>query len=125
MEGKGNILSQLDTLLPAEYLDTFRRKSHFEPEMSLIFAVFEEGVACYQKYATDRSVRGERLFRKAEKWIQEKNTDWLFSFESICNSLELNPDYLRKGLRQWRETTLKELALTHRNVEDSRTAIAS
>jgi hypothetical protein len=40
----------------------------------------------------------QKLFQEAEDWILNKNTDWLFSFENICENLQLNPDYIRRGL---------------------------
>jgi hypothetical protein len=27
---------------------------------------------------------------------------WLFSFENICQIVDMNPDYLRQGLNRWR-----------------------
>jgi hypothetical protein len=33
--------------------------------------------------------------------MREKS-NWLFSFEQICQSLNLDPDYIRNGLRRWR-----------------------
>jgi hypothetical protein len=28
---------------------------------------------------------------------------WLFSFENICDTLEISAEYVRRGLREWRE----------------------
>ncbi len=35
-----------DVLAVHEYLDTYRRKSHLEPEKDLIFAVLEDALRC-------------------------------------------------------------------------------
>lgn len=40
-----------------------------------------------------------------------------FSFEFICSALSIDADYLREGLRRWRETQLKR-----RRLESSDTA---
>ena len=97
-------LFQPDTLLPAQYLETVRRKTHLESEKKLMLAVLEDAVACFQKYAPARDVRGQSLFREAEEWIlQGDRNDWLFSFDSICEALDLNPKYIREGLLSWRE----------------------
>jgi hypothetical protein len=101
-------LFQPDTLLPAQFLDTYRRKAHLEPETSLMLAVLEDAVACYQKYALARDENGVELFRDAERWILQKDAAWLFSFDNICDSLGMNPDYLRAGLVRWKRDLLEK-----------------
>ena len=95
-------LFQPDTVLPAQYLETVRRKTHLEPEKKLMLSVLEDAVACFQKYATARDARSKSLLSEAEEWIQEEGGEWLFSFDNICESLGLNPKYIREGLRQWK-----------------------
>jgi len=101
-------LFQPDTLLPAQFLDTYRRKAHLEPETSLMLAVLEDAVACYQKYALAREGNGLELFREAEEWILQKDAQWLFSFDNICESLGMNPEYLRAGLVRWKRNLLQK-----------------
>jgi len=76
------------------------------PECRLLWAVLQEGIETYMKYAVATSRRGQRLFADAERWIGEDDPTWLCSFVSICHVLELDPGYLRAGLHQWRATTL-------------------
>jgi hypothetical protein len=45
-----------------------------------------------------KSGKKEALFQDAQDWILEKNNEWPFSFENICEALQLNPDYTRRGL---------------------------
>jgi hypothetical protein len=49
------------------------------------------------------------LFKEAEEWIMEKNSDWFFSFENICETLELYPDYIRQGLLRWKEAKCRSV----------------
>ena len=42
MEERVTSLFQPDTLLPEQYLDTFRRKLHLEPEKKLMLAILED-----------------------------------------------------------------------------------
>jgi hypothetical protein len=74
-----------------------------QPECQLLWAVLENAVEEYHKYATATSRRGKRLFREAEAWIMQDDPRWLCSFVSICHILEIDPDYLRTGLRRWHE----------------------
>jgi hypothetical protein len=46
----------------------------------------------------------KKVFQEAEDWIVAKNADWPFSFDNICESLQLNPDYIRQGLLIWKES---------------------
>jgi len=107
LEEKVASLFQPDTLLPAQYLDTFRRKAHWEPEKRLMLAVLEDAVACFQKYVLARDGRGKAMFREAEEWMLEEESNWLFSFENICETLGFNPQYLRQGLMRWKATQLQ------------------
>ena len=76
---------------------------HRQPECRLLWAVLENAVAAYMKYTTATSRRGKRLFREAEEWIWRDDPTWLCSFVSICHILGVEPDYVRRGLRNWRE----------------------
>ena len=97
MEERVTSLFQPDTLLPEQYLDTFRRKLHLEPEKKLMLAVLEDAIACFQKYVFAREGKGKILFQEAEDWVKDTNSDWLFSFANVCETLGFNPDYLRQG----------------------------
>ncbi len=103
LEEKVASLFQPDTVLPAQYLETVRRKTHLEPEKKLMLSVLEDAVGCFQKYAFTRDAHGKSLLHEAEEWILEESTEWLFSFDNICESLGLHPKYIRGGLHQWKE----------------------
>ena len=95
-------LFQPDTLIPDQYLETFRRK-RLAPEKKLMLTVLEDAVRCFQDNVTARGGKRKKLFDEAEEWILEENSDWLFSFESISEVLGLNPQYVRQGLLRWKE----------------------
>lgn len=108
VEEKVSSLFQPDTLLPDQYLETFRRKAHLEPEKRLMLVILEDAIACFQKYLFARDGKGKALFREAEEWVMEEGSHWLFSFENICELLELEPGYVRQGLVRWRQKKLSE-----------------
>ncbi|HTN70343.1 MAG TPA: hypothetical protein VMO00_04570 [Methylomirabilota bacterium] len=99
-------LFQPDILLPAQYFDTFRRNSFFEPEKTLMLAVLEDGLRCFQEHLAEATRRGKRLFREAEEWIFEYDSEWFFAFENICEVLGINPHYIRGQLLRWKEMKL-------------------
>ncbi len=108
MEERVTSLFQPDTLLPDQYLDTFRRKLHLEPEKKLLLAILEDAVACYQKYLFARDSKGTALFSEAEGWLEQANGEGVFAFDSVCESLGLNPDYLRRGMTEWKRAALAQ-----------------
>ncbi len=108
VEDRVALLFQPDTLLSAQYLETFRGKAHLEPEEELMLAVLEDAVACFQKYLFARDSKGKGLFRDAEEWISEESSDYLFSFDNICEVFGLNPPYVREGLARWKEKKVAE-----------------
>ena len=108
MEERVTSLFQPDTLLPEQYLDTYRRKLHLEPEKKLMLAILEDGIACFQKYLFARDSKGKALFREADAWVEEKDGEAVFSFEAVCESLGLDPNYLRRGLSAWKAQALAQ-----------------
>lgn len=98
-------LMQLDTLVPFQYLETTRRKLPLEAEKRLMLAVLEDAIFCFQKYCHARSRKEQRLFSASEEWIGETGDGWIFSFENICETIGLDPDYMRRGLMEWKQAT--------------------
>lgn len=106
VEERVTSLFQPDTLLPAQYFETFRRKAHLEPEKRLMLAVLEDAIACFQKHVAAGDGKGKAMFRDAEAWILEDDRDWLFSFLNICEIFGFDPQYVRQGLMRWKEVEL-------------------
>ena len=79
---------------------------HKQPECRLLWAVLQDAMETYMKYAGATNRRGRRLFAEVAQWIGEEDPTRLCSFVSICHVLELDPSYLRAGLRRWRTATL-------------------
>ncbi len=102
-------LFEPDTVLPPQYLETICRKAPLEAEQKLILAVLEDAVSCFQNYFAARDKIGTSLFREAEEWILlQGKSNWFFSFDYICETLGLNPGYVREGLLRWRGHRLRE-----------------
>ena len=74
------------------------------PEAALMRAVLEEALNCFQcQFQGDRE-NARRLGLEAETWFFNDDTSWPFAFVNICTILGINPDYIRRGLRQWKQT---------------------
>src|SRR5438552_15816823 len=101
------VIFQPDTLLPSQFFDRVRRRTEHDGERRLMIAVLEDAVDVFRKQAGARDARGEQLFQEAETWIEDPDRTWLFSFQNICDVLGLDADYLRRGLRVWKERALE------------------
>jgi len=95
-------LLQPDTLLPSQFYAALRRKTEQEPERRLAVAVLQDAVECFQKYMDARDRKTRQLYLDAETWILSADRSWPFSFDNICDLLQIDPEYLRRGLLQWR-----------------------
>jgi hypothetical protein len=88
-------------------LESLSTKSIREGEQRLMLAVLEDAIEYFQEYVLATDKKGKQLFQEAEEWILEKNNEWIFSFENICEVLGLNPNYIRQGLLRWKEAKRK------------------
>lgn len=102
-------LFQPDSVLTHDYLETIRRTSHLEPEKELMLAVLEDGMGSFQQNLFANRPRDKTKFQEAEEWILEESRHWLFSFEIICEALDINADYLRSKLIGWKQSKLDHL----------------
>jgi hypothetical protein len=108
-------LFEPDTLLPIQYFEAMRRKHLLEGEKRLILSVLEDAVECFMKCIESSTNKGQRLFRDADEWINLEDKRWVFSFDNVCEMLDINADYMRAGLRRWKDKKL--IAIQLRNEE--------
>jgi len=95
-----------DILTPGQYYDGLRTDARACPVKRLMLAVLADAVRCYETYIDARSRAQRRLFVEAETWLMDRKADGAFAFETICQTLGIDANYLREGLRRRR---LKEL----------------
>lgn len=105
-EEKVRSLFQADSLAAHQYFNTLHRKDGLGPEKTLMLAVLEDAIFCFQKYLFGRDKGERRLFREAQDWILEEDQEEPFSFETICEVLGIAPNYLRPGLLRWKQRQL-------------------
>jgi len=73
-----------------------------EGEKRLMLALLENAIEDFQKYALANDTVEKELFQEAEVWFLAVDNDSLFSFENICEYLQINSNYLRQGLLRWK-----------------------
>src|SRR5262245_65950708 len=75
-----------------EEIEGVYKKTLRESEERLMLAVLESAVEDFQKYVLARNPSEQKLFQEAEEWLLEKDSHGLFPFDSICETLGLDPD---------------------------------
>jgi hypothetical protein len=89
-------------------LEGVYKKNIREGVERLMLAVLESAVEDFQKYVLARHPSTKKLFQEAEEWFLEDDIGAaLFSFASICETLQIHPEYIRKRLLVWKEAKTK------------------
>ena len=100
---RGNGLFEVDVLLDDQWGAMSRRKSPLSSEKRLMLAVLKSALESYQEFAFADDAKEQEMFDEAAAWIASSNDEWLFSYRSICENIGVDPEYLRRRLRQWRD----------------------
>lgn len=97
----------LADLIPVQYSDPVAVRIQMSGEYRLLWAVLEDAIDCYFRYAKAASAEGQELFREAAEWIESEEEEWLCSFKGICAAFRIDPEQLRRGLRRRLQEMLK------------------
>ena len=91
-----------DILLPSQLVDGLFGASRLQPEKRLQLAVLEDAVLTFERCAGVDGAKPRRLLAEVDAWFASDATDWPFAFVTICHTLNIDPDYVRGGLRRRR-----------------------
>lgn len=93
-----DILSQMDIILPAQYFGALGSVG-LSSEQRLMLAVLVDAINVLQGWQRAGSARKRQAFAEAAQWVNARGTNYPFSFDSVCDALEIDPDALRSRLR--------------------------
>ena len=96
-----------DVLLPTQFFGALRQKAQLDGERRLMVAVLDDAVNCFQKHIAATDPKARQLFLDAENWILDDDDTYFFSFRNVCSMLDLDSDYVRDGLRKWKQARLR------------------
>jgi hypothetical protein len=114
MEWENSALGSLfvpDVVTPEQFYDGRRDDSEIRPVKRLMLAVLEDALRCFQNNATAVGGIRKRLFKEAEEWLCGSGGQGPFSFDTVCETLGIEPQFLRRGLIDWRNQQLNGGAL--------------
>ena len=93
-------------VLPEQFHDRTSRTGTVRGEVELMRAVLFDAVECFRKYTGQPCRDARRRAYEAAQWLFADDVHWPFSFVNICAVLGLNPAYVRRGLRGWKQASL-------------------
>jgi hypothetical protein len=99
-----------DAILPIQFFQSLRSKGQYDGERRLMIAILEDAVHCFMKQIHAVDPKARQLYLDAEEWISAADPSWFFSFDNVCNTLDLEPEYLREGLFKWRDAQRQRAA---------------
>ncbi len=91
-----------DILLPSQLGDGLFGGARLQPEKRLQLAVLEDAILTIERSVGVDGPRPRRLLAEVDAWLASDATDWPFAFVTICHTLNIDPDYVRAGLRRRR-----------------------
>ena len=86
-------------LMPQQYYDLIARRRIIDGERRLMFAVFEDAIRSFVMCMSSKSQARRREFEEVRSWMELRGTHSVFSFDSLCDLFEIDPDLLRNQLR--------------------------
>jgi hypothetical protein len=93
-----DILSQADIILPSQYYGSVGSVG-LSGEQRLTLAVLVDAINALQSWNGNGSSRKRHNFAEAVQWVNARGTRCPFSFESVCDFLEIDPELLRSRLQ--------------------------
>jgi len=90
-------LTASDLILPSQFFELFG-KSRFTSEQRLMLAVLADAINILQDCRGAFNARKRRLFVEAARWVMVRGGSVPFSFDNVCDALEISPEALRSRL---------------------------
>jgi len=103
-----------DIMTPGQYYDSVHRdETGMHAIRRLMYALLSDALRCFQTYANASDRQGRRIFAEAEAWISARDAEGPCAFETICETLGIEPGRLRDSLREWRAQKASRINLRY------------
>jgi hypothetical protein len=91
-----------ESLLPCQFGDRLFGAARLQPEKRLQLAVLQDALLTFHRLLGVDGARSRRLFAEVDAWFAPDEANGPFTFVTVCHTLNLDPDYIRRGLGRWR-----------------------
>ena len=71
------------------------------PERHLMSAVLFDGVQAYLSFCLCGVDTSKTKYQEAYFWVHNKDPEYVFSFDNVCDALGVDPNGLRLGLQNF------------------------
>ena len=88
----------VDPIIADSLFGSSARNGPAGAERELMLAVLSDAIECYWKYQNSAKRSAIRLYQDAKNWIFAERDSLPFSFKVVCETLELDPGYIRRGI---------------------------
>jgi hypothetical protein len=113
MENNGGLFEG-DVVAPEQFLEIFSRGRALEPEKELMLAILADAIECILKYCEQPIPMRIKLFQEAREWLFDHEEKEPFSFLNVCETLDLDPSYLRRGIQEKMRSNAVEVEMPAR-----------
>jgi hypothetical protein len=96
--------SEYAAVLPEQFFAD--RHKCGEPIERLMFAVLNQAIRCYQTNVGVQRPHARRLLAETEEWLFKLPGDVPFSFENICEVLQIDAPRVQRAILRWRDQKL-------------------
>jgi hypothetical protein len=86
-------------ILPSQYFGAMGGTGGLSSEQRLMFAVLVDAINILLGWNRMDTARKRRAFAEASQWVIMKGTNCPFSFDSVCDALNIESQMLRERLR--------------------------
>lgn len=116
MPARNTYAEAVADMLPSQwYSDAKPKDPRFQGPKELMLAVLMDALRCLRGSHRSQGDARHRSLVEAEMWIADRDAQGPFAFETVCESLGLNPERLRETVGEWRQQRL--------NCKDARSRI--
>lgn len=89
-----DVVMEPESILPGQFWPKQRRRA---PERELMIAVLRDALRCVAKHRDDGGPSARQLFADARRWLLAGDAHWPYSFERICDALDLDASAVRRA----------------------------
>jgi hypothetical protein len=86
-------------ILPVQYFTRLQRSAAWTSEQRLMAAILEDAIAICCKPNPPTTSKGRTVLRESLRWVRSNDRKWIFSFLRICETLDVDPTAIRRGIR--------------------------
>jgi hypothetical protein len=96
--GATDSTGRTDVVLPCQFFAAMSSGGQCS-ERRLMLAVLVDAINILQKWNPISRARKSRIFVDAAQWVLLRGTNYPFSFDNVCDALNIDPEMLRQRLR--------------------------